>query len=436
MGQPLRRAGRGRRPLAGLAALCLGAALFAAAEIGAGLLIGRFLDWGRAEALILVAFRPWLLLIAAMRMAAARWQTRYLLYALALIVAGLSETLLLAGLGAASPWPEMLRGWAAGAMLAVIFDLAVQAGCRFGGKRGKYAATIALALLLLVPGALRPYEAIVLGGAGGTVSPDRPAVTVMTSLPIVWGEKGALGGGAPSASWLALGREFTLRPIDFLDGSSLGRARLMLLAQPRLLAPEELVAFDLWVRGGGRALILADPALAWPSVLPPGDVRRPVAINMLTPLLAHWRITVGPAVEGPRIHQIGKRQLRLAGAGTLASDHPGCRQEAPFVLDCRIGRGRAIIVADADLLHDSTSMPSGSASAERHDRLSDNVPAVADWLDRLAGISRERAQGDVQWADPGASRGAAVLKASQPIALALALALICLWLSRRASSRR
>ena len=186
MGQPLRRAGRGRRPLAGLAALCLGAALFAAAEIGAGLLIGRFLDWGRAEALILFAFRPWLLLIAAMRMAAARWQTRYLLYALALIVAGLSETLLLAGLGAASPWPEMLRGWAAGAMLAVIFDLAVQAGCRFGGKRGKYAATIALALLLLVPGALRPYEAIVLGGAGGTVSTDRPAVTVMTSLPIVW----------------------------------------------------------------------------------------------------------------------------------------------------------------------------------------------------------------------------------------------------------
>jgi hypothetical protein len=271
----VRRAGHRRRPLAPFAALCFGAVLFASAEIGAGLLIGRFFDWGRAEALIFFAFRPWLLLIAAMRMAPARWKLRYLLYALALIIAGLSETLLLAGLGATSPWPEMFRGWAAGAMLAVLFDVAIQAGCRFGGKRGKYAATIVLALLLLVPGALRPYEAILLGGPGGTVSSDRPAVTVMTSLPIVWGEMGPLAGGVPSESWLSLGREFALRPVDFLDRSSLGQARLMLLAQPRLLAPEELVAFDEWVRGGGRALILADPALAWPSALPPGDVRRP-----------------------------------------------------------------------------------------------------------------------------------------------------------------
>jgi hypothetical protein len=54
--------------------LFAGAAAFAAAELAAGLLIGRFFASGRAEALLFLAFRPALLLVAALL--AARFDRR------------------------------------------------------------------------------------------------------------------------------------------------------------------------------------------------------------------------------------------------------------------------------------------------------------------------------------------------------------------------
>ncbi|HET9427674.1 MAG TPA: Gldg family protein [Allosphingosinicella sp.] len=396
-------------------------------------MIGRFFDWGRAEALLFFAFRPWLVLVGAMMIAGASWPRRYALYALFLLVAGLGEASLLVPMGAADPWPEMLRGWAAGALMAVLFDLFIQTGGRFGKRRGKFAATLVLAFALLIPGTLRPYEAIILEQPRQGVSSNAlPVVTVLTSLPIVWGEAGPFEPGAgPAQSWRELQREFTLRPIDYIDSESLRSTRLILLAQPRQLSPQELVALDEWVRGGGRILILADPVLLWPSPLPPGDVRRPISTNMLTPLLSHWGIAVRPGDDVVRIHRLDDRQLRMAGTGTLSSENRNCRQEASFVLDCGIGRGRAIVVADADLLHDSTFVAQGSPSPRRHDRLSDNMLAVADWLDRLHGTARERLAGKVEWAKAGFERKQAVLTASLPIAVTFVLALLAgLWRAR------
>lgn len=418
----------------GLALLLVGAAMFAAAEIAAAVLIGRFFDWGRAEALLFLAFRPWLLLIAAIATSTAGWKRRYAFYALSLLVAGFAETLLLLKMGASYPWPEALRGWAAGASLAIVFDLAIQSGCRFGKKSGKIAVSVILVVVMLIPGALRPYDWLVLGREATGPSGERPKVTVVTSLPIIWGEKGPFEPGSrPAASWLALQEEFSLRPVDFLDSESLDETQLMLLAQPRQLSPQELVSLDEWVRGGGRILILADAALAWPSDLPPGDVRRAISTNMLTPLLSHWRIEVGTPDNAAHTQRIGDRQLLLAGSAALNSRNPACRQEASFVLDCRIGRGRAIVVADADLLHDFTSVPEGSASAQRYDRLSDNVPAVADWLDRLGQTRRQRLAGKVVWADPHFNRVTALLMASLPVAAALLLALLTMFLKTRNS---
>ena len=428
----LRASASRRRSRAGSAAawMFFGASLFATCELAAGLLIGRFFDWGRAEALLFLAFRPWLLLIAAIRVAEADWRRRYGLYALALLAAGLTESLLLLQMGGSDPWPEMIRGWIAGAMLVVLFDLAIQAGSRIGKWRGKLAGTATLAVLLLA-GGLRPYEVIMLREPAATETAGGPAVTVMTSLPIIWGEAGAFeAGGGPTAAWLSLQREFVLRPIDFLDVGSLAQARLMLLAQPRQLAPRELVALDEWVRAGGRVLILADPALTWPSALPPGDVRRPVVTNMLMPLLSHWRITVGEVEQQGRVHDLGKRRLLIAGTASLSSRNRQCRQEAPFLLDCRIGRGRAIVVADSDLLHDFTSLPAGAGAFHRHNRLSDNLLAIADWLDRLSGVERDRAAGVVDWADPAANRGSALLAAFLPIGAFLALALVAGFIRR------
>jgi len=51
------------------------------------------------------------------------------------------------------------------------------------------------------------------------------------------------------------------KPIDDLQKLKAERVRAVLLAQPRALRPAELAAFDSWIRDGGRALVLADPAL-------------------------------------------------------------------------------------------------------------------------------------------------------------------------------
>src|SRR5687768_6814136 len=76
-----------------------GAACFAAAELLVTLGLGRFFEWGRAEALLFFAFRPWLLLIAAAAVGGCAWRHRLLFYALALLLAGVAETLFLLSLG-------------------------------------------------------------------------------------------------------------------------------------------------------------------------------------------------------------------------------------------------------------------------------------------------------------------------------------------------
>ena len=125
-----------------------------------------------------------------------------------------------------------------------------------------------------------------------------PDLMLMTALPLIWGEGGAFDPASrPQLSYKQLQREFRVRPLDVLDEAGLASGRLLLLAQPRVLAPVELVALDAWVRGGGRALILTDPLLLWPSALPIGDVRRPPAIGLLGPLLAHWGLALDPPAE-------------------------------------------------------------------------------------------------------------------------------------------
>ena len=166
-----------------------GAAAFAAAELTAGLLIGRFFEWGRAEALLFFAFRPWLLLVAALLMARFGWRRRLAFYLGALVAAGLCESLLLLALGG-EPWVEMLRGWSAGMMMVVAFDLLVQLGRRSGGRIGQAVATLLSVLILVVPGAMRPYEALALGRTGSRPVATRPPLLLMTGLPLVWGETG------------------------------------------------------------------------------------------------------------------------------------------------------------------------------------------------------------------------------------------------------
>jgi hypothetical protein len=414
---------RSRADAAGGVLVAAGA--FAAAELAAGLLIGQFFALGRAEAVLFLIFRPWLLLAAAMLVARRPWRERLSFYAAALILAAAAETALLLALGAADPWAEMLRGLAAGLGVAAIADLLVQAGRRRWPPLGLPLAALVFGLLFVTLGG-RGYEAVVLGEtAPRPAAPQRPPLLLMTGLPLIWGEGGAFDPASrPAAAYRLLEREYDVRPIDAIEPPALAGARLMLLAQPRLLAPEELVTLDGWVRDGGRILILTDPRLSWPSRFPPGDARRPPEAGLLSPLLTHWGLRLDPptgAGEEQVVERVGDRRLRLESPGLFAATGPACRVAAPAALArCRIGSGEAMLVADADLLRDGLwTVESAARGAERHLRTADNPILVADWLDRLAGQPRTRRDPPVSWLDSAKDRGFALFSGAIPIALAL-----------------
>jgi hypothetical protein len=176
-----------------------------------------------------------------------------------------------------------------------------------------------------------------------------PPLLLLTTLPLVFGEDfGLESAGSPAMK--ALGSSFEVLPISTTSSSELARARLLLMAQPPAQTAENLVALDAWVRSGGHLLLHADPMLEWPSRHPLGDPLRPATMFMDTGLLAHWGLRLdGPDMPGKAVRRLGGYSVitvspgRLEGKCNISTDR--------LVADCAIGRGRAIIVADADLLN-------------------------------------------------------------------------------------
>ena len=177
---------------------------------------------------------------------------------------------------------------------------------------------------------------------------ERPTLLLLTSLPIVFGEGFSVQQtGSPALT--ALESRYRVVAISGADSSELARGRLLLMAQPLAQPPEDLVELDRWVRGGGKLLLLADPMLEWPSERPLGDPLRPPPMFMDTGLLAHWGLRLdAPDEQGARNSELGGFSVAtvspggLSGACGIGSDR--------LVADCRIGKGRAIVVADADFL--------------------------------------------------------------------------------------
>jgi len=178
---------------------------------------------------------------------------------------------------------------------------------------------------------------------------QRPALMLVTTLPILFPEEFTLHGGG-SKALAALESRYTVVPIGTTDPRSLGQARLLLMAHPLAQPAEDLVALDKWVRSGGRLLLLADPKLDWPSKRPLGDKLRPPPSFADTGLLAHWGLRLEAADEsGPNPREVAGRDVltvspgSLQGSCTIASDR--------LVARCRLGRGKATVIADADFLN-------------------------------------------------------------------------------------
>lgn len=223
---------------------------------------------------------------------------------------------------------------------------------------------LVLAAALLFAGSRREPQ-------GPRPAAQRPALLLLTGLPLLFSEDFSLKP-AGSGVLQRLQQRYRLVPISVASTPELAKGRLLLMAQPLAQAPENLVALDDWVRSGGRVLLLADPMLEWPSKRALGDPLRPPPMFADTGLLAHWGLRLdAPDERGPAVRDLAGAAVAtvspgaLYGACAISADH--------FIADCRIGRGRAVIVADADLLNVEAL---GSAD-------SDNLTAVGAELARL-----------------------------------------------------
>lgn len=177
----------------------------------------------------------------------------------------------------------------------------------------------------------------------------RPPLMVATSLPLLFGERFSLeDNGSPALR--ALETRYWILPIGVTDAASLRGRALLLMAHANAQPADALVDLDRWVREGGHVLLLADPALEWPSERPLGDALRPSPMFPDTGLLKHWGLTLSPPdARGPEKRRLGGRTIlanspgRLSGACAIGGDG--------FVAHCKIGKGAATVIADADFLN-------------------------------------------------------------------------------------
>lgn len=199
--------------------------------------------------------------------------------------------------------------------------------------------------------------------AASTFPAQAGRLVVLTGLPLVqW--SGEDGPGFREDAALSQLRRWSGQPIvlrDALDDGDLRPEDRLLLAHPRALPPGTLVEIDRFVRAGGKAVVLADGLSAWPSPHPLGDPRNPPITSLLTPLLAHWGVELAapdPAsvAAGSVDISVAGRRLALHSPGHFTLLSPECRAQAglaqgkPVLVRCALGRGEALILADADLL--------------------------------------------------------------------------------------
>ena len=216
----------------------------------------------------------------------------------------------------------------------------------------------------------------------GLVEEARPALGLMTSLPIFWGEPADMGSlldGSNGQHWVRtkLEERYTLLPLDVLgdaDGqpqADLAQLERLFVAQPRALTAADNVALDAWVRGGGQLLLVLDPMMTDHSVYPIGDKRRFNDVALVPPVLKRWGLALQfPATAEPVEIAFEGVAVPVADHGMLsvAAQSPSsvqCELAAKaLIARCRVGRGEVLVVADAAFLNQDGDRQASSRAAD------------------------------------------------------------------------
>lgn len=232
---------------------------------------------------------------------------------------------------------------------------------------------------------------IALATISGCSDSPKYKLAIMTSLPLVLGEASVeqvvKGENSPAPIYEILKDNYDVTPLDSAD-DRLRQFDLLLLAQTRAYTPEEYVTIDDWVQSGGQLLILSDAALQWHSEYSLGDKRRPLFTSLLSPLFSHWGLEQILLIEDPEeqiitiddydISTVTPGEWMIKEAQENEGDQGGefrCSiSQNRFEADCAIGKGRAILIADSDFIHDDFWHGFGQ---------SDNVAYLLDRLEAL-----------------------------------------------------
>lgn len=206
------------------------------------------------------------------------------------------------------------------------------------------------------------------------MTPSEP-IGLFTSLPILWNDTPDLAGELRSDNathWAkaVLAEHGQVVAIDVLTNApgprSLAGLRRLVIAQPRVLSPQENVALDDWVRGGGQLLLLADPAYTEESPYALGDPRRPQSAVLLSPILTRWGLELqfdaGQPLDETSREVLGVKMPVVLPGRFLTRGQANCRLWGDgLAVTCAIGRGRVLAVADAALLERAD--PSGQRAS-------------------------------------------------------------------------
>lgn len=362
-----------------LAALAVG---FALAGLGGGLWLGGALALERIDLALAI---PTLLAFGIIFIAFT--EVLFARRAFAIGASALAALLLLALTVGASPLAVL--SLIASAAVALGVSALLVGSARAWSRSARWAAFAGAAALWWMG------SHVVLGWAYLPTPPVQAGrVVMLTGLPLVkWADSASSFAAREDASVVAL-RTMLAKPLVLVDGlaaGSLTDTDRLLLAHPYALPPAALVEVDRFVRAGGRAIILADGLSGWPPPHRFGDPRNPPITSLLTPLFDYWKIGLAAPVSGStaagvvRVDDAGF-MLTLHSAGHFDRLPPGCRgagalaDRRPTVAYCQIGRGTAVLVADADLLF--APLWQSNPGWARHLRRSDNIEWLARMLNR------------------------------------------------------
>lgn len=188
-------------------------------------------------------------------------------------------------------------------------------------------------------------------------------IALISSIPLILGEvdveQMARGESNPSAAYLSLKKQYDIVALDAID-DRLSQFNLLLMAQARPLSASELVALDKWVREGGAIIILSDAALQWHSEYALGDKRRPIFASLLSPLFAYWGLEQLLLLDNPDEQILSMDDYRIttvtpsewALIDNDAKDVDCKLSDNKLEADCRVGKGRAILIGDSDFINE------------------------------------------------------------------------------------